>query len=184
MFDAEEHARMLLRNVAERLKNGGKFIVTTSDAYVLTKMLRNAEAYSLKNEVFEATFHCGSDKSFPNVFGNRYDFQLVDAVDKCSEYLVPPKHFIDMAKEYNLQIVEHMNFHDFYEKYGSNQETKVNVKPELKLDGMTEDQWTAIYLYRVFVFEKRGDASLSQEQYEQPTGYKKLFESDIISLMK
>ena len=184
MFDAEEHARTLLRNVSERLKIGGKFIVTTSDAYVLVKMLRAAQGLTLKNEVFEATFHCTSEKSFPQTFGNRYDFQLVDAVDRCAEYLVPPKHFIDLAKEHNLSLVEHLNFHDFYQKYGSNQETKVNVKPELKLEGMTEDQWTAIYLYRAFVFEKIGDdTSLVQDyQFNQPSGYRKLSESDIISL--
>ncbi|KAG2394104.1 hypothetical protein C9374_003868 [Naegleria lovaniensis] len=181
MFDAEEHARMLLRNVTDRLKNGGKFILTTSDAYVLVKMLRNVQGYTLKNDVFEATFHCAPDKSFPNVFGNRYDFQLIDAVDLCPEYLVPPKQFIDLAREFNLHIVEHLNFHDFYEKYGSNQETKVNVKPELKLEGMTEDLWTAIYLYRAFVFEKRG-GPVPQDQYQMPTGYKKLSQSDIISL--
>lgn len=180
MFDEEDHARMLLRNVSDRLKNGGKFILTTSDAYVLVKMLRATEGFTLKNEVFEANFHCAPDKSFPQVFGNRYDFQLDDAVDKCAEYLVPPKQFIELAREYNLHIVEHSNFHDFYEKYGSNQETKMNVKPELKLEGMTEDLWTAIYLYRAFVFEKRGD-TLIQEQYNLPSGYKKLQEQDIIS---
>lgn len=184
MFDTEDHARMLLRNVADRLKNGGKFILTTSDAYVMVKMLRNAEGFTLKNEVFEATFHGNPDKSFPNVFGNQYDFQLVDAVDKCPEFLVPPKHLIDLAKEFNLHIIEHLNFHDFYDKYGNNQEVKANVKPELKLEGMTEDQWTAIYLYRTFVFEKRGDTSLPQEQYVSPTGFRRITESDIISLMK
>ncbi|KAL9648093.1 hypothetical protein ABK040_007459 [Willaertia magna] len=185
MFDSEEHARNVMLNVTDKLKLGGKFIVTTPDAYVLVKKLRNTQGNTIKNEVFEATFLCEEDKSFSQVFGNRYDFQLVDAVDKCPEYLVPPKHFVELAKQYGLYIVENLNFHDFYDKYNNQQELKLNVKPELKLEGMTDDQWSAIYLYRAYVFEKKVETSQvigdAQETYSPPN-YRNLQESDIIRL--
>ena len=187
-FQSKEHVKTALQNATSRLKKGGKFIVTTLDSNVLQSMLKKVEGKTLKNSVFQANFQCSDDKSFEEPFGNCYTFQLEDAVDPCPEYLVNPQIFIEMAKEFNLSLVENLNFYDFYEKYRNNRETE-NSRPRLNVRDMNEDFWTVVKLYTTFVFEKTENpiSQLSKDSNSESSqqivgGYKKILESDIIKL--
>jgi mRNA (guanine-N7-)-methyltransferase len=167
-FGSEEHARKLLFNATCHLKNGGYFLVTCPDAYVLVKKLRAQPPHVLTigNEVYRAEF---TTKRFhPNEpFGNEYKFYLKDAIDECPEYLVPPNTLTELAKEYKLQLVETMNFHEVWERYSNDEKFKTLTENVYKLKDaeMSLDEWEAIYLYRLFVFQKQtGEESEKQEE--------------------
>lgn len=167
-FGSESDARMLLTNVSERLKEGGKFLVTVPDSYVLVKklresMLKHAEsdpnslaARTFGNNVYRVTFDSTEFPKDAGPFGHRYVFHLQDAIDNCPEFLVPPRHFVNLCREFQLQLVEELNFHEFYERYSNQQEFQELLRRSGIRDGrMTEDEWEAIYLYRAFVFQKK-----------------------------
>jgi len=49
---------------------------------------------TITNGLYSATFE---SKNFPKAngpFGIKYTFELLDAIDKCPEYLVHPKEFV------------------------------------------------------------------------------------------
>lgn len=141
-FESEKQARRLLMNVEQNLKNGGYFIITTTDSFVMVKKLKE-KGLKYGNTIYNVEFE---SNSFTNNFGNKYTFQLKEAIDSCPEYLVHPKVLESLAKEYNLDLIQSLNFHEFYDK---------NYEP-FSYD-ITKDEWDCIYLYRVYVFQKQGE---------------------------
>lgn len=91
-FETEEKARMMLQNVAGRLRSGGRFIGTIPDASWIVKRVREQPegVYRFGNSIYSIDFGDtlkeGVGKGLTK-FGCRYMFHLVDAVD-CPEYLV------------------------------------------------------------------------------------------------
>eukprot|EP01080_Neovahlkampfia_damariscottae_P010555 gene10555-3074_t len=179
-FESEDQAKQLLENASNSLKQGGHFIVTTPDAYVLVKKLREAGKLKFGNSIYECTFE-KNDFSIENgFFGLKYDFELLDAIDKCPEYLVHPDILESLAKSYHLDLVEALNFHDFYDKYVDDFDN-LNQIYKIKSGKITKDEWDAIYLYKVYVFKKEGEKKVSQ-YVPQRNLHTKVTDSDIISL--
>lgn len=141
-FESEKQARRLLMNVEQNLKNGGYFLVTTTDSYVMVKKL-NEKGLKYGNEIYQVEFE---NSSFTQGYGNKYTFALKEAIDSCPEYLVHPKIFESLAKEYGLDLILNLNFHEFYEKF---------YEP-FSYD-ISKDEWDCIYLYKVYVFQKQGE---------------------------
>ncbi len=106
------------------------------------KKLRASDSYTVQNKVSKAVF---TSKEFTHPYGNKYVFDLTDAITSCPEYLVPPVHFKNLAAEYGLNIVEEKNFHSFYEKYSEDTQFEdIHRVYHLKDGQMTPDQWDAI----------------------------------------
>jgi mRNA (guanine-N7-)-methyltransferase len=141
------------------LKKGGYFIVTTPDAYVLVKKLRESSKLKFGNQIYQCSFET---KDFPKekgFYGLKYEFELTDAIgicnfnlktDKCPEYLVVPDVLISLAKDFGLNLVEQSNFHEFYER---NVDDFDNLNQIYKIkSGMSKEEWDAIYLYKGSLF--------------------------------
>lgn len=69
-------------------------------------------------------------------------------------------NFVRLAAEYDLELVESLNFHDFYKKYIAYREyfeffksRNFNRKPNEKYL-MDEADWDCAYLYRIITFRK------------------------------
>jgi mRNA (guanine-N7-)-methyltransferase len=186
-FENETCARTLLKNAAQNLKKGGTFIVTCPDAYVLVKKLRAQPADKLDfgNDVYKVTFE--HDKHFDKdeTFGLKYEFWLNDAIDNCDEYLVPPEAFQNLAKDYGLELRESMNFHEFFEKNSDREDLKHLTDTVFKLrDGnMTQDEWDAIYLYRVYIFQKTTGEERNEQSGRNPENrFREVKMTDIIKV--
>lgn len=164
-FENEARVRRMLLNVTERLRPGGFFIGTTTDANVLVRKLRAVDGPAIHNGVFRIDLDPRfSDKKFPkgpnSQYGIRYNFNLDQNVEDCPEYLVHFPLLQAVAREYELELILLKNFHDFYTEfnsdlYGEFQDLCARMGV---LDGsMSLDEWDAIYLYAAFAFKKRGN---------------------------
>ena len=98
-------------------------------------------------------------------FGIDYDFSLLDAIDTCPEYLVHFRSFVSLAKEYGLQLVESVNFQQYFDEHHK------NVKYSKLLDimqvlestdrtsatsptALSQAEWDVAGMYLTFTFVK------------------------------
>ena len=200
-WSTEARARCAFRNVARLLRPGGHFIGTTVDANVLVRRLREAKGLSFGNDVVRVAFNeKHKSKLFPTdegPFGLRYAFTLKDAVTDCDEWMVPKKHFVELAGEFGLELAEWRNFHDFVgDKLGRAggdeaqrqardlwRQTTGGKTPEQT--PMSEDEWEAARLYAVFAFRMSGSAeaaALSQQKRTPPPPPKRVEPEDVLVL--
>lgn len=166
-FENESRVRRMLLNVTERLRPGGFFIGTTTDANVLVKKLRAVDGLAISNGVFRIDLDPRfSEKKFVNgpesQYGIRYNFTLDQNVEDCPEYLVHFPMLEAVAQEYELELVLLKNFHDFYTEFNSDMYSEFQDlcgRMGVQDGGMSLDEWDAIYLYTAFAFKKVGNAS-------------------------
>ncbi|KAI7874518.1 guanine-N(7)-methyltransferase [Lichtheimia hyalospora FSU 10163] len=161
-FETEEKARMMLQNVAGRLRSGGRFIGTMPDASWIVKRVREQPkgVYRFGNSIYSIDFGDtlkeGVGKGLTK-FGCRYMFHLVDAVD-CPEYLVHWGTFETLAKSYGLRLLFKENFHDYYNKSSRDEESQKLLERIGVIGGsspeMSEEEWEAARVYLAFAFEK------------------------------
>ena len=149
-FQTEAQAKQLLLNATERLKPGGFFFCTVPDAYVLVKKLRAIHASqaekSFGNKFYKITFEKDKFPDKNGAFGLKYHFQLKDTEDDslvdCPEYLVHPRKFVRLAKQFKLNVTEELNFHEFYEKYSQNEYYGGMLAKQVKRNGiMNNEEW-------------------------------------------
>lgn len=157
-FKNETALRGLLRNVADRLKVGGRFVGTTVDATALVKLFKRSEpaagpaVYAAKNDVFSATF---TETSFhaacravegkaEETFGISYTFTLEEAIDSLPEFLVCMTTLKRIAAEYGLVL-----------EYSQNM---LAYKPTARVGGhlkpMSSAEAQVAGLYLVFLFRR------------------------------
>ncbi|CAD8207547.1 unnamed protein product [Paramecium pentaurelia] len=134
-----------LLKICLKLSNQGIVLMTITDANVLVRKMREFTikdyegnyVYS-KNQYFSLKF---KNLQFPKnkPFGYQYYFYLEDSVGfkednqikYLPEYLTELQAFEQKAKEYNLEIIENLNFIEFFEKYKQKHSNllKIMVKP-------------------------------------------------------
>ncbi|OQR73168.1 mRNA cap guanine-N7 methyltransferase-like, partial [Tropilaelaps mercedesae] len=112
-FESLTQARCMIRNISERLRQGGYFIGTTPNAYELVRRLKASDKLSFGNDVFRVTFASRDD--FP-LFGCQYNFQLEGVVD-CPEFLVNFEMFKILAREQGLEPVNRWTFEEFFKEF-------------------------------------------------------------------
>jgi mRNA (guanine-N7-)-methyltransferase len=155
-FESEERARTLLKNASSRLKPGGYFIGTITDAKVLqarhAKVKDGTESFG--NAQYSVTFDHDTTQASP--YGRKYTFWLEGAIDSLPEYLVPLETFEVLAKEYGLVLEETWNFQNFFETYGDAKAYPVyhELMRKMKAVDMSPDEWEIAHIYRTFVFVK------------------------------
>ncbi|WFD42837.1 mRNA (guanine-N(7))-methyltransferase [Malassezia psittaci] len=167
-WDTEEHARVMLKNIAQNLRPGGTFIGTTPDSETLMGRLDAIDSegeLSFGNENYRIEFeHRYEDGEKP--FGNKYHFWLEDAVDDVPEYVVEWATFERLAEEYGLKLLYRSRFDqilaDGYEKprLRSLLERMRVVNPKQVAEtgevspAMPASMWDVCTLYVGFAFEK------------------------------
>ena len=103
------NARAFLRNVSARLRPGGVFVGTTTDANVLVRRLREAPALEFGNVHYNVRFGAAhAAKKFPAdaPFGISYRFSLTESVEDCEEYLVHFPTLRRLAEEHVPRLLE------------------------------------------------------------------------------
>lgn len=169
-WDTEEHARMMLANVAHSLRPGGTFIGTTPDADTLMgrlEALDDAEALSFGNSNYRIEFeHRYAPGEKP--FGNKYRFWLDDAVDDVPEYVVDWATFEALASEYGLRLLYKARFDQVLaDGYARPQlrsllekmqviDTNELAQTGVVTPAMPPTMWDVCTLYLCFAFEKEG----------------------------
>ena len=181
MFKSEEKVRNFLQNAANRLNNGGYFICTHPDCNVIVKKLRERHVkdsrgrYVAENNFYSLIIDDLKISKEKGPFGHPYGFFLGDGLvgDKFEtkddgtvmiyvpEYLIIFDKFVELAKEYGLELQESKNFHDFYAENIQNQKYFDVFKFKIRFDFtgespllMDPELWDVSYLYRVAAFKK------------------------------
>lgn len=113
-FESAARAERMLANAAEGLRPGGVFVGTLPDAYEIVKRMRASASAdgSFGNELYRVTPRFDAAAK-PDLFGARYDFRLEGVVD-CPEFLVYFPLLVSLAKRFDLELVERLNFAHFY----------------------------------------------------------------------
>lgn len=163
-FESEERVRTTLRNVSERLNPGGFFIGTTVDSNVLVRKLRAVNDPSISSQIYSVRLdERFLSKKFKkgSPYGLRYFFTLDSNVEDCPEYLVHFPSFKELALEYDLELIMHCNFHDFYKTFTSDEYPEyrdlfINMRVVNENGTISAEEWDAIYLYTAFAFRKKG----------------------------
>lgn len=173
-FESEARVRVLMKNVTDRLKPGGFFIGTTVDSNVLVRKLRAVNDIVIRNNVYQVRLDDAfKSKHFPmdNPYGIRYTFTLAQSVEDCPEFLVHFPSFVQLAKEYDLELIMLLNFHDFFneftkEEYADYRDLLFTMRVLDENGSIEPNQWDAIYLYTAFAFKRKGavNPGLSPEQ--------------------
>jgi mRNA (guanine-N7-)-methyltransferase len=148
----------LLRNVSDRLKEGGWFIGTIPNANWIVKKIRNCEGLTFGNSVFSITFP--QKRTFPP-FGAQYTFSLLDAVKDVPEYLVHFPTLERLAAQVGLQLYKKWTFHElFCEKVKSDQalyRLLFHMEAVDEHGAISTDEWEAANIYLAFAFRKVGE---------------------------
>jgi len=85
---------------------------------------------------------------------------LQDAVENVPEYIVRWSNFVEMAKEYGLELKYREEFHEVFAEHQEHPEfgplmVRMKVVESNGESSMDEDQWEAANIYIAFAFEKR-----------------------------
>jgi mRNA (guanine-N7-)-methyltransferase len=161
-FSDEAHVRMLLRNVSERLRVGGVFAGTTlsSDA-ILNAVRASPDRRSYRNSICSIKFDSSVDTlSRASVYGVRYYFWLVEAVDNVPEYLVHLDSFANLAAEYGLKLLSHPSFRDVRMSASDHDRRYLASKG---CDTLSDDEGSTAYFYFCFIFQKMSEPRLAPD---------------------
>lgn len=158
-FGNMEHLTRLFKNVTKRLKKGGLFVGTTVNDKELFKHLQQSESLEFGNNLYNIKFNKKS--GFTNL-GNKYYFNLVEAVPDIPEYLVRFKMLNKAANHYGLKLKYYKTFKDcrdsqfmFIEENEKNKKTHDYIKKSLERIGeIPDNQWEVCSFYCIFVYEK------------------------------
>jgi mRNA (guanine-N7-)-methyltransferase len=184
-FETEARARALLQSISYALRPGGRFVGTIPNAYMFVKRVREAqrqaqeaagngdgdgagagadEVRSFGNRHYEVRFV--KTDEFP-LFGAKYFFTLEDAVTDCPEFLVHMPTFVQLAREYGLELDFQMPFHEFFvdmRKDPPNERLLETVKVLDATGTISAEQWEACGIYIAFCFRKVAPGGGSQRE--------------------
>jgi mRNA (guanine-N7-)-methyltransferase len=117
-FESFEQADTFVRNVSESLKPGGYFIGTTTNSLEIVRRLRASDDYSFGNDIYKIKFNNLCNKNNIPIFGAKFDFDLIDAVE-CPEYVLDFRVLVEIAKRHNLKLLFKKSFADFFAEHSS-----------------------------------------------------------------
>lgn len=166
-FESESRVRQLLRNVTDRLKPDGFFVVTTVDVNVVLRKIRAVNDLQISTCIYRIQSDDDhANKRFPvgNPYDNRYLFTLDENVKDCQEFLVHFPSCVKVAAEYHLTPIMACNFHDFFTEF-SNDASCAHYRQLLfskhvvnNHGRISADEWDAIYLYIALAIKKNRDS--------------------------
>lgn len=147
-FETASKARMMIENVSRYLRRGGVFIGTIPNSALLLERLDEipeGEELQFGNSCYAISFE---EKHHQGVYGHRYRFFLEDAVEDVPEYIVDWDNFVNLAREYGLELVYQKTFNDVLQEEQDSRDfgpllAKMGVVNEDGESAMDADQWEA-----------------------------------------
>jgi len=168
----------LIYNVSARLNPGCYFVATVPNAYWIVKRLKEAMSNSFGNSLYKFEFE---QKEKMTRFGCRYDFTLVESVDKCPEFLVHIPTLADIGKRYGLTLEKCAGSHEYYHENASKFQPLLQRMNVFNDKGtMTQEEWEAAGIYMVLVFKKNGEASAPYRSNALGGGGRRVSHDDIV----
>lgn len=159
-FDSEERVRCTLGNVSRALRKGGNFIGTIPDSEYLSEELKRGKT-EWGNDIFGIKFDRPNPSgTWESLYGNRYSFYLSEAVEDVPEFVVPFASFVELAKEFDLELKLSKPFLEYFRdqlqdvdvRQVAEQQRLANSRGDLTIH---RDEVEACSIYRVFVFTKK-----------------------------
>jgi len=113
-FESIEQADCMLKNITNRLRPGGYFVGTTTDANDIVARVRASKA---SNSVYDVKFDPPlSDEEPPPIFGAKYNFHLEGVVD-CPEFLVHFPTLVELADKHGLMLICQRRFDSYFNSW-------------------------------------------------------------------
>ena len=196
-FDCEHSVRNFLQNVSGNLAKGGLFISTFPDSQVIAKKFlesgqiepQNGMRY-IENQHFSIVTTIKDFGHLQSAFGNEYGFFLDDGLigDRkvvngvthrrhVPEFVIISEHFVNLAREYDLEPVVDQNFHEFFaEQVQDSQYRDQLTRKYFRRFGQSEqimdpDLWECSYIYKLLIFRKTTGQNIDFSQnktFEKP----------------
>ncbi|KAK6205661.1 Abd1 SAM-dependent-RNA (guanine-N7-)-methyltransferase [Scheffersomyces amazonensis] len=170
-FETEEKVRTLIMNISKSLRPGGTFIGTIPSSDFIRGKIQRKEYIKEEtgkkkfgNSIYSVTFEKDppADGVFRPPFGNKYVYNLIDAVDNVPEYVVPFETLRSISEDYGLELKYKKNFIDIFNEEIPKYFPKLNknlIEGMKRSDGKygaEGDEKEAVGFYLGFVFEKSG----------------------------
>ena len=188
LLRSRETVENLFAGIAYRLTPHGYFVCTTVDPRSLISEILNSQTpmpegpnnflIEMKDEkgraICSLEFEIGTlNKLFsgPGEFGLKYHFKLFDqehqpAVD-VPEFIVPTSLLLEVAEEFNLELVEQSRFTDYVEKnISSTKGLWLNMNVPDSQGKVYSLDWRIASLYQVLVLRKQSHANKHVEFLE------------------
>ena len=163
---SRESLQGFLRNASLALTRGGRLCASFPNPCAIISHLNHMAQTGERRS--------GSDVCFVSVdrpepvsperglrdFGLKYLFTLGDAVQGCPEYVVPLHSLVSLAAEQGLRLVRLLQMHAHMTRCAGEpelvalREVMQVTGPKSPGRGLSADEWAAIGLYCVAVFEK------------------------------
>ena len=158
---SEETCRNLLSNISSQLREGGKACISTIDSRVLATLLCENESGEYANDVCRVELEDIADLSrdFSKEFGIGYRITVGDAVQECTEFVVPIDRVVELAKDVGLEVTKVQNFGTFITNHiDTNVVGARSLMKRMKLHPLPRpvsvSEWRTIQLYVMLAFEK------------------------------
>jgi mRNA (guanine-N7-)-methyltransferase len=181
-FESEKSVRNFLQNISGNLNKNGLFFATFPDSKVIAKKFHEFGQNTpeglkyIGNENYSIVTNIQDFGKISVPFGNKYGFYLADGLigskrdygntetrKHIPEYLIISDYFIQMAKEYDLEVVLDQNFHSFYaNNIKMNKRLFDKMRFNLKNGPFLMDEalWECSYLYKVLMLRKKTGVSM------------------------
>ena len=196
MMQTRARARRFFKTVGDLLGMGGVIVLTTVDARVVAEEIMKLGKTKCGEE--GVTIEVGGglcklkfqketiDRMFggqlgDNWYGLQYNFLLLDTKDgdrgqgvgeavDLPEWLVPGKEVELLAAEAGLELVEHLNFHEFYGKYGVVDKRPDNLLYTMNVldinGGMSQNEWDISRIYCTMKFQKVRQSAFDDSEFD------------------
>jgi mRNA (guanine-N7-)-methyltransferase len=159
-FETEASARHAIKMVAKYLRPGGYFFGTIPDfGEIRRRLLESEDGRRIGNDIFTLTLDEGTELE-PG-FGQRYHFDLEEAIEGCPEYFIPFPVLEALAEEVGLEPILCSPFPRFFETSSKKREHHESVDRMRIVDRRTGamaasgEELEAASLYLAFCFRKK-----------------------------
>ena len=188
-FSTQTRAERFFKTLGSLLNLGGQVIITTIDARVIVeKIMGSGKVGTAEDLAINVGGQCTlkfSNDCIKRIFdpdasnyGLEYAFQLRDAKEEggggdvseavdLPEWLCPVDLIAGLAERAGLKLVEHANFHKYYDEKGggaNNPDPLLYNMRVLGVDGkISQDEWDISRLYCMMKFEKVAESSFDKD---------------------
>lgn len=157
-FESEEKARMMLKNVSNSLKKGGKFVGVIPNSDILSEKITKGEK-EWGNGIYRVRFpgEVPSDGVFRPAYGWKYTYWLEEAVD-APEYVIPFEALRALAEDFGLELEYRRPFNEIWVEESKNAEFgQLAERMKVREGGVmrtSKEEMEAASLYQGFIFYK------------------------------
>jgi len=133
-FESCTQAENFIKNVSDRLKPGGVFIISTVNDYeiiyrakrkrqelldknIIKSKSESTDKISFGNSLYNIKIDKDVDLDRPQLFGCKYYYGLDGLIDDLSEFLVNKALLKQICSEHNLKLAYNLPFREFFQKF-------------------------------------------------------------------